>query len=414
MKRTYALLLSVLILCVVFPSYARADAEAASQTPLTPVAQLVDGAGNVIFSDKVVEDAFRNVLGIPQGPITKAQLNRLGGNRTELIISSPEPITADLSVLQLCTNLKTLRLTKVTPANLQAIPAAKGLAFFWATEIQITDLRFLAGMKQLSDVMIGRCPCADISAVTQIPQLVNFNIDTYVPDITPLFSCRNLVSVSLPDLTDAQVNTLLDNMGGRLTGLGLLNSAITEQTLERIAGLKLNHLMLDNIPVQSIHPIWNIKTLQTVDLFKMKIDSLEGIQRLTKLKRISLLEITGLKDYSPLFQVTNLRALKISTMLSPDFQDVQALKNLEELTLDTLYGKIDLTPVFTLTNLRQLSLNNVRITTFEGIEGLTSLTDLSLFQIHGIQDYTPLSGLKKIQSVSTDIPGELPAGLPIN
>ncbi len=171
--------------------------------------------------------------------------------------------------------------------------------------------------------------------------------------------------------------------------------------------------MLDNIPVQSIHPIWNIKHCRP-SIYSNEIDSLEGIQRLTKLKRISLLEITGLKDYSPLFQVTNLRALKISTMLSPDFQDVQALKNLEELTLDTLYGKIDLTPVFTLTNLRQLSLNNVRITTFEGIEGLTSLTDLSLFQIHGIQDYTPLSGLKKIQSVSTDIPGELPAGLPIN
>ena len=190
MKKLVAMFLCVLILCAVFPSFSLAQGETISQPPLTPVSQLVDASGNVIFQDKLVEDAFRNALGVPEGLIKKTLLNNMSAKQ-ELIISSPTPVTVDLSVLQLCTNLRLLTMEKVTPSNLSAITSLKNLQEFFVKEMQFNDLRFLIGITGLTDIFIGECPCTDISAVVEMPNLVNFSIDTSVADITPLYECKN-------------------------------------------------------------------------------------------------------------------------------------------------------------------------------------------------------------------------------
>lgn len=71
MKRACTLLLIVLLLCAVLPSFAIAQSETEGQTPLTPVEQLVDADGNVIFNDEIVEKAIRDTLGIQEGSINK-------------------------------------------------------------------------------------------------------------------------------------------------------------------------------------------------------------------------------------------------------------------------------------------------------------------------------------------------------
>lgn len=414
MKRAGALLLGVLLLCVAIPSFAFAQSETAGQTPLTPVEQLVDNNGNVVFSDTVVENAVRDALGIPEGPITPKQLGKLGAKQEQLNIESSVPMVADLSILQLCTKLKILYLDNVTPANLSAVTAVKSLTYFGARQIQITDLRFLVGLKGLTDVWIGECPCEDISAITDMPKLVNFSIDTHIADITPLLECKKLVAVSLASLTDAQVNTLLDTLGRKLTGLGLNTCIITDETLDRIAGLKLRRIMLDNTPVRSIAPLWNIKTLQRIDLYNMRIDSLNGIQNLKKLKNVCFIGIKNLVDYRPLFQQKSLQTLKFASAEAPDLEGIQNLINLEQLSLEELHGAVELTPVFALAKLKQLSLNTVTVNTFEGVGGLLALTDLTLYQVGGIEDFTPLFGLKKLRNITTDTPEKIPDGLPVN
>ena len=413
MKRTCALFLGILFLCAAFPSPALAQSGTAVETPLTPVEQLVDANGNVIFQDTVVEDAIRGALGILEGPVSQKQLAKLGANGDELAIVSSKPVTADLSVLQLCKSLKSLLLEQVTPVNLSAITAVKSLTYFGAKKIRITDLRFLVGIGGLADVWIGECPCTDISAVMEMPNLSSFSIDTYVPDITPLYACKKLTGVSVAKLTDAQVNALLDQMERRLTDFGILNSSITVSTLERISRMKLRFLMLDGIPVYTIDPVWNMLTLETLHLFNIRITSLEGIQNLTKLQQVALIKTTGLADYNPLFQLKNLKSLRFLEVKAPDLKSIANLKNLEELELGTIFGNLDLTPAFALAKLKRLSLNGVQIATIAGIEGLVSLTDLSLYRISGLTDYSPLSGLKKLQSVSTDAPAKIPAGLPV-
>ena len=418
MKKTVALFLGVLLLCAMTFSSSLAQGAAASQPPLTPVDQLVDSKGNVVFNDPLVESAIREALGIPEGPITQKQLSLLGTKQEELSIVSPTETTADPSVLQLCTSLNSLKLENVTPLNLSAITSLKSLNSFFARRVKITDLSFLVGIYGLTDVFIDECPVTDISAVVNMPNLMGYSNSSYVPDITPLYNCKKLIGIQVGKLTDRQVNKLLDRIGKQLSSLGLDDCDISDETLVRISGMplqyfELNYPVLEHYSIHSIAPVWNMKTLTALKFHKMPIDSLDGIQRLTNLREFWLGKTFGVADYKPLFQVKSLRSLKFDSIKTPDLQGIQGLTNLEDLTLNTLRTTVDLTPVFALSKLKHLYLNNLKVTTIDGIEGLVSLRDLSLYQIQGVQDYSPLSGLKKLESVSTDVPDKLPAGLPI-
>ena len=414
MKKAYVRLLIVLMLCTVMPWFAVAQGETAAQTPLTPVEQLVDAQGHVVFTDALVEEAIRTMLGQPDEPITKKQLGRLGERGEQLVLAAEDLTVADLSVLQLCSKLQSLFLDRVMPADLRVVSTLPRLAFFMARDIPIENLHFLTGMKSLTDVWIGGCPCEDISAVTAMPSLINFSIDIYIDDISPLYACKKLVALALCELTDAQVNTLLDKLGHQLTGFGLNSSTITDETLVRISGMKLLGIMLDNTPVTSLAPLWNIKTLQSIELLKMPIDSLEGIENLKKLKWVTLLDLTGVTDCSSLYQLAGIVTLSLSGMDAPALEGIQNMAGLKELTLEMLYGDMDITPVFALKKLETLTLNDVALTTLAGIEAMASLTELSLYQIEGIEDYSPLTGLTKLKVLHTDIPEYMPEGLPLS
>ena len=66
MKKIAALLLGVLMLSAVFPSSALAQSGTDAEPPLTPVDQLVDAEGNVVFNDPLAESAVREALGKPE------------------------------------------------------------------------------------------------------------------------------------------------------------------------------------------------------------------------------------------------------------------------------------------------------------------------------------------------------------
>jgi hypothetical protein len=69
--------------------------------------------------------------------------------------------------------------------------------------------------------------------------------------------------------------------------------------------------------------------------------------------------------------------------------------------------------VFGLGKLKTLGLYSVTVDSLAGVEGLAKLANLSMYDVQGISDYTPLSGLANIQSISTDEPEKMPAGLPV-
>ena len=413
MRKTCLLLVGILILCTVWTSRSFAQGAEAVQAQPTPVGQLVDAGGHVIFPDSTVEQAIRELLSIPEGPVTPKQMSRLGANGAQLNITAPSPKTVDLSILQLCPKLKELYLEKVTPTSLSEITAIQSLKYFGAKQIQIVDLNFLIGIRGLSDVWISDCPCKDISAVAEMPKLINFSIDTAVSDLSPLYGCKRLVAVAVARLSDTDVNKLLDHLGSQMVELGLNTCTVTAATLDRIAGLKLRAIMLDNVPLLTLEPLWTMRSLRDIALYNLRNKSLEGIQDSKNLRSIRLQGMEKLSDYSPIFQQPNLRTLRIISAEAPNLQGIQNAKKLEELSLEAIDGTVDLTPVFALPTLKRLTLNTVRINTLAGIEGMHALTDLELYSVMGIEDFSPLSGLRKIQRIATDMPERMPEGLPL-
>lgn len=368
MKKGFAGLMMLLLIGSTLSFFALAQAETSVSQPLTPLDQLVDAEGNVIFTDELVEAAFRDVLGVPEGPLTAKQLGKLGSKNEQLNISAPSSVTLDLSVLQLCGKLKKLSLENITPADNGAISALSNLQYLLIRDANISDFMFLSSCKNLSALWIGSCPCHDLSFVTKLPKLNNFHIDSYVPDLSPLYASKKLVAVSIGSASDAEVNDLLDNMGKRLTSLGLKSCTINDATLVRIAALKLEYLLIGGQPLNSIALLWNSKSLQSLKLFGMSVESLEGIQNLKKLK-------------------------------------VLDLENME--------GTVNLTPVYGMPKLKQLRVYGVTLSTLSGVEGLNALTELTLIKVSGITDYAPLAGLTKLKALYTDTPEKMPEGLPI-
>ncbi|NLI19965.1 MAG: hypothetical protein GX418_00220 [Clostridiales bacterium] len=413
MKNALALLVCTILLVAALPAPVGAESPLDLMPPLTAVEQMVDADGHVIFTDAVVEHAIRESLGMPEGPITPKQLASVGKNGEQLNIVATTATPADLSVLQFCTKLKGLYLERVIPISLAAITAIKSLTYFGAKQIQFTDLGFLAGIKGLSDVWISECPCKDISAVTEMPKLINFSIDFRVHDLSPLYTCKKLIALAVAYQSDTEVNVLLDHLSHKLTYLGLNTCAITDATLERIAGTKLNGIMLDNVPVRSVAPLWRMKALQDVRIYSMPINTLDGIQDMKKLRSLHLIGTTGKPDYSPIFAQPSIRSLRFVSVDAPDLQGIQDAGTLEELSLEGIDGTVDLTPVFGIPKLKRLLLNTVTVTTLAGIEGMLKLTDLELYSVHGIVDYSPLLGLVKIRHIGTDTPERIPEGLPV-
>ena len=414
MKKWMALILTLIMLSGMLPTLALGESTTADTAePLTPVTSLVDADGNVIFNDSLVEKAIRDSLGIPDGSVTKKQIAKLGSNWSFFSLYSETPRTADLSVLQLCPKLKLLALDNVTPKNWSAIAACKGVSYFGATHLKLTDLNFLLGLKGLYNIDLRESTCEDISAVTKLTKLYSFACDTTLKDITPLYTAK-MKGISLSGLTDEQVNALLDAQGKKLTNLGLKDTTLSDATLARIQTLKISSLSLNNVTIGSASPWLTMQTLKwELSLSNMKVDSLEGIQNLKKLKYISLNNIEGLTDYSPLYQMGALKSISITDGAAPNLQGIESLKKLTELWFDGLTGTIDITPIFALSNLNTLGLMNTQITSIDGIEALTKLKSLYLYGTKGIQDYTPLTKLKKIQSIYADDPSLLPAGLPV-
>ena len=413
MAKYIALLLSVLLLFTMMPLVSVAQSQTAVSSPLTPKEQLVNERGQVVFTDSLVETAVRALLGVPEDPLTPKQLAGMGASGETLQIAAAYHVTVDLSVLQLCTKLKSLQLEMVTPADPRAISALSNLQSLMIWETELSDFAFLTSCKKLTNIYIGGTECRNITFAAELPKLSNISIGNYVPDLAPLYACRKLAAVTISAATDAEVNALLDAIGNQLTDLGLNGCAITDATLTRIAWLRLQGLMLDSAHVSSLAPVWNSKTLQQLELTNMHIDTLEGIQNMQSLREISFGGIKGLADYSPLFQSAKLQSLRLMQVEAPNLQGIQNLKKLNQFTLEYIVGAVNLAPVFAMPKLKSLSLNRVSVSTLSGIESMKSLTELSLYKVSGITDYTPLYGLAKLHALYTDVARVLPEGLPL-
>ena len=415
MRRMKALLFLCLLLLTLPSSCALAQrAAATAETPLTPVENLVDADGNVVFNDAMAEQAIRANLGIPEGPVASGKMSKVGSKR-DLSIGNGPTVETDLSVLQLCTKVKVLRLEGAQPKDWSALSACASLNRFYTNGVSVPNLDFLAGMKKLQFIWIYNSDCGDISALATLPKLRAFMCNKSIDDLTPLYACKKIENIGLGFLSDDSLAAVLEVFGNRLINLNLANCALSEMNFTRILSLKLKSLDFDSIKCESPERIWSQMTkLETLSLSNMSIPSLAGIAGMKKLQYLAVNNLAGLTDLSELYGLVKLRTLEIVNLKISDLTGIENMKGLTNLTLMNMPIRLDLTPVFSLTKLTSLHLNRIETSSILGIKALGKLQTLELRGVSGVTDYTELLSLKKLQNVDTDQPNLMPEGVPVS
>ncbi len=235
-----------------------------------PLAALA-GDGQIVFTDKVLEDKVRGCLGLKEGPITQAMAEEV----THLDLSN---YVSEGGEVPESDKIKSID-------DLEAFKNLEGLNLY-ANDIH--DISVLAGLTKLSDLSLERNDIYDFSPLAGLTNLRILFLDGNGKDLSFLKGLVNLEIASLgyansklpeelkglPKLTyvcsvwgDISDISILADMPG-LTGVELTGNMVSDIT--PLQGLRLEKLFLsDNMiidysPVKDIYPSLTEKDFELV------------------------------------------------------------------------------------------------------------------------------------------------------
>lgn len=267
----------------------------------------------------------------------------------------------DIEHLTRLVQLEQLNLNNVRLNNTSKLKTFEKLTHLELEDIgyRFNSLSFLASLPKLTVLNIGKnIEIKDLSALTQLPQLVELNLsDIKNDDYSPLSSLVNLKKIDLSktyyrDRDELNLNNLSQLI--QLTELNISNNSIT-----------------------NISTIENFTQLETLTASRIDIGSIAAIENLTKIKTLDLSQNSRLADISPLKSLINLVDLNLSGNQNlDDLFPLSSLVNLKQLNISDVRNiDINLSPLAKLTNLTNLdaSKNNVI--------NIDSLAELKLLEI---------------------------------
>ncbi|WEV69495.1 InlB B-repeat-containing protein [Bifidobacterium sp. ESL0775] len=129
------------------------------------------------------------------------------------------------------------------------------------------------------------------------------------------------------------------------------------------------------------------------------VTNLEGIQYLTKMTHLNLVENTDLSDLGKLSDLTALKQLELTDDNVTDLRPLRGLTGLTNLNLMHNRNLSDLSPLGGLTGLTWLNLSQNSITSTSDLSNLTALTYLNLGSNSDLSDISGLSNLTSLQSL---------------
>lgn len=246
-----------------------------------------------------------------------------------------------------------------------------------------------------------------------------------IVDLTPIKNCKKLEKLDLSSqYSTSQYKELSDI------------SPLANLTNLKVLKLKTND-------IQDVSVLKNLINLEELDLFgNRKIKSIEGFEKLTKLKILLLNRTRSIKDITPLKECKNLQQLSIQGNKVDNIDALKDHKNLEKLdissnnikdltaisssvnltellasgnkienilaikdlvNLKTLHiseNKIsDISSLEKLTNLTDLDLSNNPISSVDALKNLTKLTELKLVRANNVKDFSAISYLKNLEDL---------------
>ena len=350
----------------------------------------------------------------------------------------------DIQDLKYMVNLDQLRIEQSSITNLDAISGLTNLEYIRVSDSpDLTDLSGLAGLTNLTELDLWGVGVSDLSPLSGLAKLEYLRVEgPNVGDLTALSTLTGLEELSLQTegygLTDlsplaplTELAYLEVSVTGRnygdisdlsplsgMTKLRNLNMRVGQVSdLSPLSGMtELTSLYLyGQLGVTTLEPLRDLTNLTELTLqcggneLTMDLDSLDGLQKMTKLQRLNLNGLAKLKDLSPLSGLTHLTYLSLSGLSSlSDLSPLSGLTGLQELYMNSAsqsyMGSVsDLSPLGTLTELRVLDLAS-----FEEIDSLDFMKNLTKLQEFSISDrgtrdvyvdISPLAGLTQLQSL---------------
>lgn len=216
----------------------------------------------------------------------------------------------------------------------------------------------------------------DLMFLLELPHLVSLQIiDMRISDVTPIHSLHALKALGVITYCTTEINfrafPALEDCS--LEWRPKAQSLFECKTLET--------LFVNRYSGKDVTPFANLTELESLAILNAPIDSLRGLERLQKLRRLRL---------------ANLR--RISSLAG-----IETLNQLEELEIHTCRGFSSIKELRPLTNLRTLSLsNNGNIESFRPLERLARLESLVFYESTNVLDgdLSPVWNLRKLSNVS--------------
>ncbi len=317
------------------------------------------------FADPNLEEAVREALGKPDGPLYATDLGLL----SSLNASSRD--IEDLRGIEDCVNLISLVLEYNKISDIRPLSTLVNLLSLNLNDNDVSDISPISGLTNLSRLYLGGNSLSD----EDLPYLGNLINLSYlaldynsISDIGMLAGLTNLRSLVLNDNAIKDISPLSE-----LTNLGVLylsNNAISEITaLTELTNLSVLYLYSNDI--SDITPLLNLTNLVNLVLDYNRIENitpLEGLQKLTVL----YLNVNCIHDISPLSGLVNLETLVLDTNEIYNISALSGLTNITQLYL----GENGISDISPLAGLYQLDTLYLHSNDIDDISALVTNCDL--------------------------------------
>ena len=262
-----------------------------------------------VFDEPLIEQAVRLQLGkTADEPILSEELDRV----TEIHVYYDQAANTweEFNTLREGLDTGEIMAGSDVLSTLDDIVKLKNLKELSIGYANITDISAVKNLTRLQSLEFFGCPIEDISAVGSLAQLEHFVLDNCddVRDISALADCSRLSELVLAGCRADDFSVLASL--GDLEYLHLQN-VDPELFLPHLKGKTVRQLKLGYTSLSSISDLFGIDGLNDLQLYKMNIKTLDGIDQMEDLMYVTLREMP-LLNLEPLSTLPYLQTLTLS------------------------------------------------------------------------------------------------------
>ncbi len=265
----------------------------------------------IIFQSSEIERRTRELLGKPEGAITKEDVLAI----TEFSIDDTKDVVCEKPFLDLqwYRNLESVTLRDCGVESLEGVEALTALKTLSVDNIFVdaptkTDISALGSLTQLEELSLDNNQISDISLLKGFTNLKVVSLErNNITDICPLENCRKLQEVWLTNNNITFIGTL--KFCQNLEEVSLGGNNITD--ISPLASCrKLQEVWLDKNNITDISPLAGCRDLKKVWLGRNNITDISPLASCRKLEGVWLGE-NNITDITPLYELDALKEIDL-------------------------------------------------------------------------------------------------------